>query len=121
MLVCACGFVSTFNSKAFQLAGMDDNTPVPERALIEQKCVVLTGLVATKIPMWPATPSTAELIEPIEAGGKMLPSYGVTSVTDAVTACVASVEEICAYNLVKLRRRLPVRMAGAAWRSGIVD
>ncbi|MFB6421578.1 hypothetical protein [Bradyrhizobium tunisiense] len=82
---------------------MDDNTPVPERGLIEQKGRVLTGLVATRIPIWPATPLTAELIEPIEAGGKMLLSYDVTSVADAAIACVASFEEIRAYNLAKLQ------------------
>lgn len=46
MLVRACGHVSIFNSKAFELAGIDEKSRVPDGGLIEQKNGVLTGMVA---------------------------------------------------------------------------
>ena len=113
MLVRACGHVSIFNSQAFELAGVDENTPVPDGGLIEQKNGALTGMVAENaqgtvrkaIPK----PTTEELIEAIEAAGDLLLSYGITSVMDAAVGQVAGFDEIRAYNLAKLDKRLPVR------------
>ena len=113
MLVRACGHVSIFNSKAFELAGVDENTPVPDGGLIEQKNGTLTGMVAENaqgtvrkaIP----TPTTEEMIEAIEAAGDLLLSYGITSVMDAAVGQVAGFDEIRAYNLARLDKRLPVR------------
>ncbi|MBC2885563.1 amidohydrolase [Ochrobactrum sp. CM-21-5] len=113
MLVRACGHVSIFNSRAFELAGIDENTPVPDGGLIERKNGALTGMVAENaqglvraaIP----TPTTEELVDAIEAGGELLLSYGITSVMDAAVGQVAGFDEIRAYNLAKLRDRLPVR------------
>ncbi|MET4036265.1 MULTISPECIES: amidohydrolase [unclassified Bradyrhizobium] len=113
LLARACGHIAIFNSKAFRLAGVDENTPVPDGGLIEQKNGVLTGMVAENaqrpfrrtIPK----PTTAELVEAIEAGGNMLLSYGITSVTDAAVGLVAGFDEIRAYNLAKLQKRLLVR------------
>ena len=70
MVVRACGHVSIFNSKAFELAGIDESSPVPEGGLL---------------------------------------SYGITSVMDAAVGQVAGFDEIRAYNLAKLDKRLPVR------------
>ncbi|WP_425292047.1 amidohydrolase [Brucella anthropi] len=113
MLVRACGHVSIFNSKAFEMAGVDENSPVPDGGLIEQKNGALTGMVAENaqgavrkaIPK----PTTEEMVEAIEAGGNMLLSYGITSVMDAAVGQVAGFDEIRAYNLAKLDKRLPVR------------
>ncbi len=109
----ACGHVSIFNSKAFELAGVDEKTPVPDGGLIEQRNGELTGMVAENaqqivlktIPR----PSTEEMIAAIEAAGKLLLSYGITSVMDAAVGQVAGFEEIRAYTLAKLEKRLPVR------------
>lgn len=113
MLVRACGHVSIFNSKAFELAGIDENSPVPDGGLIEQRNGVLTGMVAENaqgavrkaIP----TATTEEMIEAIEAAGNLLLSYGITSVMDAAVGQVAGFDEIRAYNIAKLQKRLPVR------------
>ena len=113
MLVRACGHVSIFNSKAFELAGVDENTPVPDGGLIEQKNDTLTGMVAENaqgtIRKAIPKPTTEELIEAIEAAGDLLLSYGITSVMDAAVGQVAGFDEIRAYNLAKLGKRLPVR------------
>ncbi|MGN6448136.1 MAG: amidohydrolase [Brucella intermedia] len=113
MLVRACGHVSIFNSKAFELAGVDENFPVPEGGLIEQKNGVLTGMVAENAQgaVRRAIPkaTTEEMIEAIEAAGNLLLSYGITSVMDAAVGQVAGFDEIRAYNIAKLQKRLPVR------------
>ncbi|ERL99678.1 amidohydrolase [Brucella intermedia 229E] len=114
MLVRACGHVSIFNSKAFELAGVDDNFPVPEGGLIEQKNGVLTGMVAENAQgavrrAIPPKATTEEMIEAIEAAGNLLLSYGITSVMDAAVGQVAGFDEIRAYNIAKLQKRLPVR------------
>src|SRR5690606_32747685 len=113
MLVRACGHVSIFNSAAFKLAGVDENTKVPEGGLIEKKDGALTGMVAENaqellraaIP----SPTTEQMIEAIEAAGNLLLSYGITSVMDAAVGQVAGFDEIRAYNLARLQKRLPVR------------
>lgn len=113
MLVRACGHVSIFNSKAFELAGVDENSPVPEGGLIEQQNGVLTGMVAENAQgvVRKAIPkaTTEEMVDAIEAAGKLLLSYGITSVMDAAVGQVAGFDEIRAYNLAKLTKRLPVR------------
>ncbi|MDH7792062.1 putative amidohydrolase YtcJ [Ochrobactrum sp. AN78] len=113
MLVRACGHVSIFNSKAFELAGIDEKSPVPDGGLIEQQNGVLTGMVAENAQgaVRKAIPkaTTEEMIEAIEAAGNLLLSYGITSVMDAAVGQVAGFDEIRAYNLAKLQKRLPVR------------
>jgi len=113
MLVRACGHVSIFNSKAFELAGIDEKSPVPDGGLIEQKNGVLTGMVAENAQgvVRQAIPvaTTEEMIEAIEAAGNMLLSYGITSVMDAAVGHVAGFDEIKAYHLAKLHKKLPVR------------
>ncbi|KAB2722755.1 amidohydrolase [Brucella intermedia] len=113
MLVRACGHVSIFNSKAFEMAGVDENFLVPEGGLIEQKNGVLTGMVAENAQgaVRRAIPkaTTEEMIEAIEAAGNLLLSYGITSVMDAAVGQVAGFDEIRAYNIAKLQKRLPVR------------
>ncbi|MDA9446086.1 amidohydrolase [Bradyrhizobium sp. CCBAU 21360] len=113
MLARACGHVSIFNSKALELASVDEKTPIPDGGLIEQKNCVLTGMLAENaqdvvrkaIPK----PTIAELVDAIEAGGNMLLSFGITSVMDAAVGHVAGFDEIRAYNIAKVQKRLPVR------------
>ncbi|WP_407976997.1 amidohydrolase [Brucella pseudogrignonensis] len=113
MLVRACGHVSIFNSIAFELAGIDEKSPVPDGGLIEQQNGVLTGMVAENAQgaVRKAIPkaTTEEMIEAIEAAGNLLLSYGITSVMDAAVGQVAGFDEIRAYNIAKLQKRLPVR------------
>ncbi|WP_422616111.1 amidohydrolase [Ochrobactrum vermis] len=113
MLVRACGHVSIFNSKAFELAGIDEKSPVPDGGLIEQRNGMLTGMVAENAQgaVRKAIPkaTTEEMIEAIEAAGNLLLSYGITSVMDAAVGQVAGFDEIRAYNVAKLQKRLPVR------------
>ena len=109
----ACGHIAIFNSKAFELAGVDEHTPVPDGGLIEQKDGILTGMVAETaqniVLRTMPKPTTDEMIDAIEAAGNLLLSYGITSVMDAAVGQVAGFDEIRAYNLAKLQKRLPVR------------
>lgn len=109
----ACGHIAIFNSKAFELAGVDENTPVPDGGLIEQKNGVLTGMVAENaqqiVLKTMPKPTTDEMVDAIEAAGQLLLSYGITSVMDAAVGQVSGFDEIRAYNLAKLQKRLPVR------------
>lgn len=109
----ACGHVAIFNSKAFELAGVDENTPVPDGGLIEQKNGALTGMVAENaqnlVLRTMPKPTMEEMIDAIEAAGHLLLSYGITSVMDAAVGQVSGFDEIRAYNLAKLQKRLPVR------------
>lgn len=113
MVTRACGHVSIFNTAAFKLAGIDEATPVPEGGLLEQKNGVLTGMVAETAQglVRAAIPkaSTEEMIDAIDAAGNMLLSYGITSVMDAAVGMLSGFDEIRAYNLAKLRGKLPVR------------
>ncbi|MBN7776570.1 amidohydrolase [Nitratireductor aquimarinus] len=113
MLVRACGHVSIFNSKAFALAGVDEDTPVPEGGVIEQQDGALTGMVAETAQrlIRRAIPgaTTDEMIDAIQSAGDMLLSYGITSVMDAAVGQVGGFDEMRAYNLAKLSGRLPVR------------
>ncbi|WP_376742939.1 amidohydrolase [Ensifer canadensis] len=113
MVVRACGHVSIFNSEAFRLAGVDENTAVPEGGLIEQVSGALTGLVAENAQglVRAAIPkaSTDDMIDAIESAGNLLLSYGVTSIMDAAVGQVAGFDEVKAYNLAKLNNKLPVR------------
>lgn len=109
----ACGHIAIFNSKAFELAGVDENTPVPNGGLIERRNGALTGMVAENaqhiILETMPKPTTDEMIDAIEAAGNLLLSYGITSVMDAAVGQVSGFDEIRAYNLAKLNKRLPVR------------
>jgi len=113
MLTRACGHVSIFNSKAFELAGVDVHTPVPQGGLVEQHDGSLTGMVAENAQglfraAMPA-PSVTEMVDAIEAAGKLLLSYGITSTIDAALGMTAGFDEIRAYHLAKRHKRLPVR------------
>lgn len=113
MVTRACGHVSIFNSEALRLSGVSETTPVPEGGLIEQKNGVLTGMVAETAQglVRAAIPkaTTEEMIDAIDAAGNMLLSYGITSVMDAAVGMLSGFDEIRAYNLAKLRGKLPVR------------
>lgn len=113
MLVRTCGHVSIFNSRAFELAGVDESTAVPDGGLIEQKNGVLTGMVAENAQglIRKAIPqaTTEQMIDAIDAAGNMLLSYGITSVMDAAVGHIGGFDEIRAYNIAKLNGRLPVR------------
>ena len=113
MLTRACGHVSVFNSKALELAKIDESTRVPEGGVIEQRNGKLTGMVAETaqrlIRAVIPKPTTAEIIDAIERAGNLLLSYGITSVMDAAVGQIGGFDEIRAYNLARSSGRLPVR------------
>lgn len=113
MLTRTCGHVSIFNSLAFQLAGVDANTPHPSGGLIEKSNGSLTGMVAETaqevLREAQPLPTQQQMIEAIEDAGNMLLSYGITSVMDAAVGMVAGMSEILAYQTAKLQDKLPVR------------
>ncbi|QFU17634.1 amidohydrolase [Microvirga thermotolerans] len=113
MLVRTCGHVSICNSRALQLAGIDESSASPPGGLIEQQNGRLTGLLAenARAPVWAVIPSPDEeqLVAAIERGGRHLLSYGITSCMDAAVGQRGGFGEISAYHRAKREGRLPVR------------
>ncbi|WP_234187902.1 amidohydrolase [Shinella sp. NM-101] len=114
LLTRACGHVSIANSRALDLGGITEATPVPDGGVIGLTGGRLNGLLAenaqnlVKAAMPEAT--TEELIDAIERGGRHLLSFGITSCMDAAVGHVAGFAEIQAYEMAKLAGRLPVRV-----------
>ncbi|QRM30376.1 amidohydrolase [Microvirga sp. VF16] len=113
MLVRACGHISICNSRALELAGINENSSAPPGGLIEQRNGSLTGLLAENArgPVWAVIPSPTEddLVAAIERGGRYLLSYGITSCMDAAVGQRGGFAEIAAYHRAKREGRLPVR------------
>ncbi len=113
MLVRTCGHVSICNSRALELAGIDESSATPAGGLIEQQGGRLTGLLAenARAPVWAVIPPPTEddLVNGIERGGRYLLSYGITSCMDAAVGQRGGFGEIAAYHRAKREGRLPVR------------
>ncbi|MGO4571110.1 amidohydrolase [Microvirga sp. 2TAF3] len=113
MLVRTCGHISICNSRALELAGIDETSPTPPGGLIEQQNGRLTGLLAenARAPVWAVIPPSSEdqLVAAIERGGRHLLSYGITSCMDAAVGQRGGFGEISAYHRAKREGRLPVR------------
>lgn len=113
MLVRTCGHISICNSRALQLAGINEASPVPPGGWIEQRDGRLTGLLAENArgPVWEvmAPPEEPEIVAAIERAGRHLRSLGITSCMDAAVGQIAGFREIAAYHRARREARLPVR------------
>lgn len=132
----ACGHISIANSRALEMAGIDETTPVPEGAVIGVTDGRLNGLLAenaqTLVKAVLPVASAAEMIDAIERAGRHLLSFGITSCMDAAVGHVAGFSEIQAYAMAKVAGRLPVRVrlsllgdptmsiVEESWRAGLV-
>ena len=113
MLVRACGHISICNSRALELAGIDENSPTPPGGLIEQ-ANGSSRAFWRRMPrarVWAVIPPPTEddLVDGIERGGRHLLSYGITSCMDAAVGQRGGFGEIAAYHRAKREGRLPVR------------
>lgn len=110
----ACGHVTVANSLALRLAGIDIDTPDPDGGVIGREGGQLTGMLAENAQNLvydvQPTPSLDEIIEAIEAGGRHLAQFGITSCMDAATGQIDGMTEIRAYHLALRDGRLPVRV-----------
>ncbi|MBQ0824249.1 amidohydrolase [Microvirga sp. HBU67558] len=112
-IVRACGHVTICNSKALELAGIDETTPVPQGGAIEQRDGRLTGLLAEtgrdRLKAVLPEPTDQELVQAIDDAGRACLSYGITSVMDAGVGMRAGYREVAAYRTAQRLGRLPVR------------
>jgi predicted amidohydrolase YtcJ len=110
----ACGHVTIVNSQALAQAGIDINTPDPDGGLIGREGGELTGMLAENsqnlVYNIQPTPSLSEIIDAIEAGGRHLLQFGITSCMDAAVGQVDGMTEIEAYRQAEASGRLPVRV-----------
>ncbi|MBV0890937.1 amidohydrolase [Paracoccus sp. Z118] len=110
------GHSAVANSRALALAGVDESTPQPEGGLIEMKDGRLTGMVAEtgREPFEAVMPhsSVDEMVEAIEAAGKTLLGYGITSVMEAAIGLHDGWDEMVAYRRARDEGRLPLRVYG---------
>lgn len=111
-----CGHLSVANSRAFELAGITEDTPSPEGGLIERKNGRLTGLMAEtgreKVNAVLPPLSVEEIIAGIERGGASLLSHGITSCMEAAIGIREGWPEMEAYLRANAEGRLPVRVYG---------
>ncbi|MCO6392976.1 amidohydrolase family protein [Aliihoeflea aestuarii] len=107
------GHLAIANSRALELAGIDEDTPSPEGGLIERQNGRLTGLLAEtgREPVMKIMPraSVDALVASIERGGMDLLSYGITSCMEAAVGIRDGWAEMEAYLKAHANGRLPVR------------
>ncbi len=112
-LVRACGHLSVVNSRAFELAGVTTETPVPQGGAIEQVQGRLTGLLAEtgRDPIKKVLPQPThdELVAAIERAAQYCNRFGITSCMDAAVGMRAGYNEIIAYRSALLQGRMPIR------------
>ncbi|MBS9721157.1 amidohydrolase [Tianweitania sp. BSSL-BM11] len=110
----ACGHVSVVNSLALERAGIDADTPDPDGGVIGRADGRLTGMLAENaqdlVHNVQPTPSLAEIMTAIEAGGEHLLQFGITSCMDAAVGQIDGMTEIEAYQRAEREGRLPVRV-----------
>ncbi|MGL4974769.1 MAG: amidohydrolase, partial [Bosea sp. (in: a-proteobacteria)] len=112
-LVRACGHLSVVNSRAFELAGVTTDTPVPQGGAIEQVQGKLTGLLAEtgRDPIKKVLPEPTHemLVAAIERAARYCNQFGITSCMDAAVGMRAGYAEIIAYRSAVVQGRMPIR------------
>jgi predicted amidohydrolase YtcJ len=110
----ACGHVTVVNSLALAAAGIQSDTPDPDGGVIGRENGQLTGMLAENaqdlVYDVQPTPSLADIIDAIEAGGHHLLQFGITSCMDAAVGQIDGMTEIEAYDEAERNGRLPVRV-----------
>ena len=107
------GHSAVANSRALELAGIDESTPQPEGGLIEMRDGRLTGMVAEtgREPFEAVLPHTSvdDMVEAIERAGHVMLGHGITSVMEAAIGLHDGWDEMVAYRRARDEGRLPVR------------
>lgn len=111
----ACGHVGVANTVALTMAGIEHNTPDPDGGAIQRANGELTGLLAENarrpvLDLQPE-PGLADYVDAIEAGGRLMLAYGITSTMDAAVGMSHGWTEFLAYQAAKDSGRLPVRVS----------
>jgi predicted amidohydrolase YtcJ len=108
------GHMGVANSLALAAAGITEGTPQPPGGHVEQRDGRLTGLVQERAQelIFAAMPrmTITQLVDGIEAGGRLLLSQGITSVMDAGVGLRQGYDDYLAYQEARRRQRLPVRV-----------
>lgn len=113
-IVRTCGHLAVANSKALELAGINDATLSPPGGLIERQNGELTGLLAEtgrEAVIKALPPADVEtLVQSIERAGADLLSRGITSCMEAAVGIRDGWTEMQAYQQAHREGRLPVRV-----------
>jgi predicted amidohydrolase YtcJ len=122
-----CGHMGVANSLALRMARVDESTPQPPGGHIERQNGRLTGLMQERaqelIGRIVPRLSRDELVDGLEAGGRLMLSQGVTSVMDAGVGLRQGLEDYEAYLAAEREGRLGVRayLALTGGPTGIQD
>lgn len=113
-IVRACGHLCVANTRALELAGLDENSVPPRGGIIGKRNGKLTGLLAetAREPVLQVLPEAGieTLVEGIERAGHDCLSRGITSVMEAAVGIRDGWTEMLAYQTAHRTRRLPVRV-----------
>ena len=116
------GHTSWYNTKAFELAGIDGQTPDPEGGRFDREGSTLTGRVAERANrvlerIIPSETTPEQRQAGVELISKLMTAAGLTSVHDAGVSAASAKAYQAAYAAGKMRFRVYMMLRGGIYDS----